>query len=118
MSGGTHAITWDGQVFYTQPTSGNHFIHVVLPEYVLAKGKLPGVMGTNGMLPHEPTYPAMHWEQQAYVQIDQVGSYTAAAGCAIYEGGAWPAKWNYSYFTGEPTLNIVATSGRAGWRHV
>lgn len=101
-------ITSDGQVFYTQPTSGNHFIHVVLPEYVLAKGKLPGVVGTNGMLPHEPTYPAMHWEKQAYVQIDQVGSYTAAAGCAIYEGGAWPEKWNYSYFTTEPTLNIVS----------
>jgi putative membrane-bound dehydrogenase-like protein len=101
-------ITSDGQVFYTQPTSGNHFIHVVLPEYVLAKGKLPGVSGTNAMLPKEPTYPAMHWEQQAYVQIDQVGSYTAAAGCAIYEGGAWPAKWNYGYFTTEPTLNIVS----------
>ncbi|HEY1081266.1 MAG TPA: PVC-type heme-binding CxxCH protein, partial [Prosthecobacter sp.] len=101
-------ITSDGQVFYTQPTSGNHFIHVVLPEYVLAKGKLPGVMGTNGMLPKEPTYPAMHWEQQAYVQIDQVGSYTAAAGCAIYEGGAWPQKYHYGYFTTEPTLNIVS----------
>ncbi|MCB1277510.1 PVC-type heme-binding CxxCH protein [Prosthecobacter sp.] len=101
-------ITTDGQVFYTQPTSGNHFIHVVLPEYVLAKGKLPGVMGTNGMLPKEPTYPAMHWEQQAYVQIDQVGSFTAGAGCAIYEGGAWPKKWNYGYFVTEPTLNIVS----------
>lgn len=101
-------ITWDGQVFYTQPTSGNHFIHVVLPEYVLAKGKLPGVVGTNGMLPREPTYPAMHLEQQAYVQIDQVGSYTAAAGCAIYEGGTWPEKYHYGYFTTEPTLNIVS----------
>ena len=101
-------ITSKGEVFYTQPTSGNHFIHVVLPEYVLAKGKLPGIMGTNGLLPKEPTYPAMHWEQQAYVQIDQVGSYTAAAGCAIYEGGAWPAKWNHGYFTTEPTLNIVS----------
>ncbi|RBP47989.1 putative membrane-bound dehydrogenase-like protein [Roseimicrobium gellanilyticum] len=101
-------ITWSGEVFYTQPTSGNHFIHVVLPEYVLAKGKLPGVSGTNGLLPREPTFPAMHWEQQAYVQIDQVGSYTAAAGCAIYEGGAWPEKWNYGYFTTEPTLNIVS----------
>ncbi|MFC5456513.1 PVC-type heme-binding CxxCH protein [Prosthecobacter fluviatilis] len=101
-------ITTDGQVFFTQPTSGNHFLHVVLPEYVLAKGKLPGVMGTNGMLPKEPTYPLMSWPEQAYVQIDQVGSYTAAAGCAIYEGGAWPKKWNYSYFTTEPTLNIVS----------
>lgn len=101
-------ITWDGQVFYTQPTSGVLFHHVVLPEYVLAKGKLPGVTSSNGLLAREPTYPAMHWEQQAYVQIDQVGSYTAAAGCAIYEGGAWPEKWNYGYFTTEPTLNIVS----------
>jgi putative membrane-bound dehydrogenase-like protein len=101
-------ITWDGRVFYTQPTSGNHFIQVILPEYILAKGKLPGVMGTNGMLPKEPSFPAMHWEQQAYVQIDVVGSYTAAAGCAIYEGGAWPAKWNNGYFTTEPTINIVS----------
>lgn len=101
-------ITSDGQVFFTQPTSGNHFLHVVLPEYVLAKGKLPGTNSFNAMLPHEPTHPLMSWPEQAYVQIDQVGSYTAAAGCAIYEGGAWPAKWNYGYFTTEPTLNIVS----------
>ena len=101
-------ITLKGEVFYTQPTSGVLFHHVVLPEYLLAKGKLPGVTSSHGMLAKEPTFPAMHWEQQAYVQIDQVGSYTAAAGCAIYEGGAWPAKWQYSYFTTEPTLNIVS----------
>lgn len=101
-------ITTRGEVFYTQPTSGVLFHHVVLPEYVLAKGKLPGVTSSNGLLAKEPTYPAMHWEQQAYVQIDQVGSYTAAAGCAIYEGGAWPEKWNHGYFTTEPTLNIVS----------
>ncbi len=100
-------ITWDGQVFYTQPTTGNPLVHVVLPEYVLAKGKLPGVVGTNAILPDERTFPAMEWEHQAYVQIDQVGRYTAGAGCAIYQGGAWPEKWNYSYFVGEPTLNIV-----------
>ena len=31
-------ITWDGQVFWTQPTSGTVFFHTVLPEAVLAKG--------------------------------------------------------------------------------
>ncbi len=41
------------------------------------------------------------------MQIDLVGQFTAAAGCAIYDGGAWPDKWRYAYFTGEPTLNIV-----------
>ncbi len=100
-------MTTDGEVFYTQPTTGNPLVHVVLPEPILAKGKLPGVVGTNGLLDGATTNPAMHWEQQAYVQIDQVGRYTAGAGCVIYEGGAWPDKWNYSYFTSEPTLNII-----------
>jgi putative heme-binding domain-containing protein len=49
----------------------------------------------------------MTWPEQAYVQIDLVGQFTAAAGCAIYDGGAWPEKWRYAYFTSEPTLNIV-----------
>jgi putative membrane-bound dehydrogenase-like protein len=100
-------ITSDGQVFFTQPTSGTVFFHVVLPEYVLAKGKIPGTTSYKGMMEHQKTYPLMSWPEQAYVQIDLVGEFTAAAGCAIYEGGAWPEKWNYSYFTTEPTLNIV-----------
>jgi len=100
-------ITWDGQVFWTQPTSGTVFFHTVLPESILAKGKLPGITSWKGMMTNQRSFPAMEWPEQAYVQIDQVGRFTAAAGCAIYEGGAWPAKWNYSYFTTEPTLNIV-----------
>ncbi len=101
-------MTWDGQCFWTQPTSGTVFFHTVLPESILAKGKMPGTTSWNGMITNQKTYPLMSWKQQAYVQIDQVGNYTAAAGCAIYEGGAWPDKWTYSYFTGEPTLNIVS----------
>ena len=100
-------ITWDGQVFWTQPTSGTVFFHTVLPESILAKGKLPGVTSAKGMITGQRTFPAMEWPEQAYAQIDQVGRFTAAAGCAIYEGGAWPEKWNRSYFTGEPTLNLV-----------
>lgn len=99
--------TMSGEVFYTQPTTGNPLVHVVLPEPILAKGKLPGVSGTHGLLPGARTFPAMEWKQQAYVQIDQVGRYTAGAGTVIYEGGAWPKKWTHSYFTTEPTLNII-----------
>lgn len=98
---------WNGDIFWTQPTSGTVFFHTVLPEYVLGKGRLPGVNGWNGMITRQTTYPLMNWEQQAYVQIDQVGQFTAAAGCAVYEGGAWPDKWNHSYFTGEATINLV-----------
>ncbi len=100
-------ITWDGQVFWTQPTSGTVLFHTVLPESVLAKGKVPGTTSAKGMIANQKTFPSMTWPEQAYAQIDQVGRFTAAAGCAIYEGGAWPAKWNASYFTGEATLNLV-----------
>lgn len=99
--------TWDGQIFWTQPTSGTVFFHSLLPESVLAKGKMPGVTSWKGMLTNQRSYPLLEWPEQAYVQIDQVGRFTAASGCAIYEGGAWPEKWNYSYFTTEPTLNLV-----------
>ena len=101
-------MTSDGQCFWTQPTSGTVLFHTVLPEYVLAKGKIPGTNSFHGMITGQKTFPLMTWEQAAYKQIDFVGSYTAASGCSIYEGGAWPEKWNYSYFTGEPTINIVS----------
>jgi uncharacterized protein len=100
-------ITWDGQVFWTQPTSGTVFFHTVLPEAVLAKGRIPNTTSYKGMITGQNTYPAMTWSEQAYVQIDLVGQFTAAAGCAVYDGGAWPEKWRYAYFTTEPTLNIV-----------
>jgi uncharacterized protein len=100
-------ITWNGQVFWTQPTSGTVFFHTVLPESILAKGKVPGTTSWKGMITGQNTYPRMSRPEQAYVQIDQVGQFTAAAGCAIYDGGAWPDAWRYSYFTGEPTLNLV-----------
>ncbi|RYD33857.1 MAG: hypothetical protein EOP87_10255, partial [Verrucomicrobiaceae bacterium] len=101
-------MTSDGQCFWTQPTSGIVFLHTVLPEYVLAKGKVPGTNSWKGMVERQKVFPLMKWEQLAYVQIYLGGSYTAAAGCAVYEGGAWPEKWNYSYFTGEPTVNLVS----------
>ena len=100
-------ITWDGQVFWTQPTSGTVFFHTVLPESVLAKGRMPNTASAKGLITGQTSYPLMTWPEQAYVQIDQVGRFTAAAGCAIYDGGAWPDRWRYAYFTGEPTLNIV-----------
>jgi uncharacterized protein len=100
-------ITWDGQVFWTQPTSGTVLFHTLLPEYVLAKGRLPGTTSWKGMITGQNSYPLMTWPEQAYVQIDQVGQFTAAAGCVIYDGGAWPDRWRHSYFTTEPTLNLV-----------
>jgi putative membrane-bound dehydrogenase-like protein len=100
-------ITWDNEVFYTQPTSGDLLMHVVMPESVLARGKVGNTASFKSLIRLRPSFPLITYNQQAYVQIDVVGSFTAAAGCAIYDGGTWPAEWQYNYFTTEPTINLV-----------
>jgi putative membrane-bound dehydrogenase-like protein len=100
-------VAWDGEFFYTQPTSGDLLNHVVLPEYVLAKAKVGNTASFKPVIKGRRSNPLMKHEDMAYVQIDVVGGFTASAGCAIYDGGAWPEKYNYSYFTTEPTINII-----------
>ena len=100
-------IAWDNEIFYTQPTSGNLLMNVVLNESQLARGKVPGTTAFKVVKKSPKIWPLISYDQLPYVQIDWVGSFTAAAGCAIYDGGTWPAPWNYGYFTTEPTVNIV-----------
>lgn len=100
-------ITGDNRVMWTQPTSGQLLMQTVLPEYALARGKIGNTTSYKVVEPSPKSFPAMSWEQLAYVQIDWVGSFTAAAGCAIYDGGAWPAEYNGDYFVTEPTINII-----------
>lgn len=100
-------LTWDNEVMWTQPTSGDLLMHTVLPEHALAKGKVGDTPSFKVVIRSPKSFPLMTWEQQAYRQIDWVGSFTAAAGAAIYDGGTWPAAWNGNYFTTEPTINIV-----------
>lgn len=100
-------ITGDNRVMWTQPTSGELLMQTVLPEYALARGKIGKTASYNVVEKSGKTFPAVPWEQLAYVQIDWVGSFTASAGCVIYDGGSWPAEWNGDYFTTEPTINII-----------
>ncbi len=96
----------DGEIFFSQ-ANGNHIDHVVMPEAVLARGRVGNTTSYLNIEDHNKSYPLMTWKQQAYVQIDWVGNFTAAAGACIYDGGAWPAKFDYTYYVSEPTINIV-----------
>ncbi len=100
-------ITGDNRVMWTQPTSGTLLSQVILPEYALARGKVGNTQSSSVIIGSQKSYPAMTWEQMAYVQIDRVGDFTAGAGCAIYDGGSWPAEYNGDYFVTEPTINII-----------
>lgn len=96
----------DGEIFFSQ-ANGNHINHVVMPESSLARGRVGNTTSYKTIEDHNKSYPMMSWTKQAYVQIDWVGNFTAAAGACIYDGGAWPDKYNYTYYVSEPTINIV-----------
>jgi putative membrane-bound dehydrogenase-like protein len=100
-------ISWDNEVFWTQPTSGDLLMHTVLSEHLLTRSGVRGLTSFRVASKSLDTFPLIPYDSLPYVQIDWVGKFTAAAGCVIYDGGTWPAKWNYSYFTTEPTINIV-----------
>lgn len=100
-------ISWDNEVFWTQPTSGDLLMHTVMPESLLAKAGVKGTPSFRVVRKSPKSYSLIPYDSLPYVQIDWVGSFTAAAGCVIYDGGAWPSKWNYSYFTTEPTINLL-----------
>ncbi len=100
-------ISWNNEVFWTQPTSGDLLMHTVMAESQLAKAGVKGVPSFRVVRKSPKSFSLIPYDSLPYVQIDWVGSFTAAAGCVIYDGGAWPAKWNYSYFTTEPTINLL-----------
>ena len=95
-----------GELFFTM-ANGAHLRHVVVPERVLADARLEGVESWTDVPDHDRVYPLVTRTEAPYAQIDFVGGFTAASGCTIYTGGAWPAAWNGAHFVSEPTVNLV-----------
>ncbi|HEY0455604.1 MAG TPA: PVC-type heme-binding CxxCH protein, partial [Verrucomicrobiae bacterium] len=100
-------FNWDNEMFYSTPTCGDHVLHIVLPERILARGSVGNIKAQNAIQDHTRVKPAVHHTRPAYVQIDVVGGFTAAAGACLYTGGAWPEKYNNTYFVNEPTVSLV-----------
>ena len=99
-------FAWDDELFFSQ-ANGNHVDHVVMPEAALARGRVGSTPSYKVIEDHNRSFPILQSKEQAYLQIDNVGGFTAASGACLYTGGAWPEKYNYSYFVAEPTVNLV-----------
>jgi len=97
----------EGELFFTM-ANGAHLRHVVVPERVFAGGRMGKVESWADCPDHDKVVPLLTHGDPAYAQIDFVGAFTAASGCLVYTGGAWPAKeWNNAHFTAEPTVHLV-----------
>lgn len=97
----------DGDIFFSTATCGEPILHVVLPEKILSRAGVPGVRAAKPIIAQNKVFPARTEHRQPYLQIDWVGAFTAASGATIYDGGAWPAKWqgpSWAFFVHEPTV--------------
>jgi putative membrane-bound dehydrogenase-like protein len=100
----------DGEIFFTTATCGEPILHVVLPEKIISRAGVPGVRAVKPIIEENRVFPARKESRQPYLQIDWVGAWTAASGSAIYDGGAWPGKWQgppWSFFLHEPTVWLM-----------
>ncbi|MDP6989680.1 MAG: ThuA domain-containing protein [Planctomycetota bacterium] len=99
-------FSWDGELFYTM-ANGSHLRHVIAPDRVLERGRIGSAPAWKDITDHKKAFPTVKHERNPYVQIDFVGGFTGAAGCLVYEGGAWPREFWGDHFVTEPTINIV-----------
>lgn len=100
-------IAPDGEIFFSTATCGEPMLHVVLPEKIISRAGVPGVRAVKPIIEENKVFPARHETRQPYIQIDWVGAFTAASGATIYNGGAWPGKWQgppWAFFVNEPTV--------------
>lgn len=100
----------DGEIFFSTATCGEPMLHVVLPEKIISQAGVPGVRAVKPIIAQNKVFPARTEQRQPYLQIDWVGQFTAAAGATIYDGGAWPGKWQgpaWAFFVHEPTVWLM-----------
>jgi len=97
----------DGEIFFSTATCGEPMLHLVLPEKIISRAGVPGVRAVKPIIEENKVFPARFENRQPYLQIDWVGAFTAAAGSTIYDGGAWPGRWQgppWAFFVHEPTV--------------
>jgi putative membrane-bound dehydrogenase-like protein len=95
-----------GELFFSM-ANGSHLRHLVLPDSLPRGGRFGKAPSWVDAADHDRAFPLSHTERSPYQQIDFVGGFTAAAGCLVQDGGAWPAEYAGDCFVCEPTLNLV-----------
>ncbi len=100
-------FSWDGEIFFTM-ANGSHLRHIVLTDAALSRGRAGGLKeGWKDITTHRDANPLLKHTVNPYLQIDNVGGFTAASGSTLYDGGAWPDEYRSRHFVCECTINLV-----------
>ena len=99
-------FSWEGELFFSR-YGGAHLNHLVMSERFLAKGLLAGAVCDKAIADHEQVNALLSDARPDYVQVAPAGKFTAASGCTIYEGGAWPERYFGCAFVSDPAAQVV-----------
>jgi putative membrane-bound dehydrogenase-like protein len=98
-------FSWDGELFFSK-SSGPHILHLMMPEKFLQRARIGKVTSDKTIEDHQKIFPLLGNEGQ-FTQVSQVAVFAAASGSMLYQGGAWPMRYQNSHFVCDPTVHIV-----------
>ena len=99
-------FSWDGELFFSR-YGGSHLNHLGMSERFLAKGRLGGALCDRPISDHEQVNSLLSDARPDYVRVAPAGKFTAASGCTLYEGGAWPERYFGCAFVSDPAARVV-----------
>ena len=76
-------ITSDGELYFGQATSGSPVQHVVLPEWILSKGKVGNAGSVESVIAGRKVVRGDMPDRVPYMQIDVVGGYSSATASTV-----------------------------------
>jgi putative heme-binding domain-containing protein len=85
--------------------NGSHLAHVMMPEKFLAHGRVPKATSEKSIEDHQKVFPQLADKRPEYAE--GITQFTNASGCMIYQGGAWPRRYQNSAFICEPTVHLL-----------
>src|SRR4051812_1209988 len=98
-------MTWDGEIFFSR-LRGAHISHVMMPERYLARARVPKAVSEKAIDEHQKVYP-LRTNRPAEYLLSTNGQFATASGLMLYQGGAWPLRYDNSSFVCEPSANVV-----------
>lgn len=99
-------FTWDGDLFFPK-AGGSHLSYLALPERFIDAGR-PGAPQADKSIPdHQRLFPLLTNRPGDPDWASLSNAFGASAGALVYDGGAWPMKYQGSYFVCEPAARVL-----------
>ncbi len=109
------AFSWDGELFFSR-ADGAHVGHVGLPELYIVRGVIKGAASWRKIEDHQTLFPFGRRDRfRAFGNVAGLSSQPAStaisflfpAGAVIYEGGAWPERYQGNYYVCDPLRHLI-----------